>query len=88
MRYQVGDRVITRKPHPCGGREWEIVRVGSDIKIKCLSCGRIVMLDVADLFLRIQPLHCPQSGQFPKQVFRLRRKTIQEQKEIAAGRNI
>ena len=48
MRYQVGDRVITRKPHPCGGREWEIVRVGSDIKIKCLSCGRIVMLPRQD----------------------------------------
>ncbi len=54
MRYQVGDRVITRKPHPCGGKEWEIVRVGSDIKIKCLSCGRIVMLDVPGFEKRVK----------------------------------
>lgn len=38
------DIVITKKPHPCGGREWEIVRTGADYKIKCLTCGRQVML--------------------------------------------
>lgn len=46
MEYKLGDKVITRKAHPCEKRsnEWEIIRVGADIKIKCLGCGNIVML--------------------------------------------
>lgn len=31
-----------KKPHPCGGHEWEILRGGVDIKTRCLTCGRIV----------------------------------------------
>lgn len=34
-----------KKEHPCGYNEWEITRVGADIKIKCLKCNRILMLD-------------------------------------------
>ncbi len=56
MRYQVGDRVVTKKPHPCGGREWEIIRTGSDIKIRCLSCGRVVMLDVPGFEKRVKEI--------------------------------
>jgi len=33
-----------RKPHPCGGDEWEIYRVGADIGLRCLTCQRRVML--------------------------------------------
>ena len=33
-----------KKAHPCGFNEWEIMRVGADIKIKCLGCGRSIML--------------------------------------------
>jgi hypothetical protein len=42
--YNVGDVVETRKGHPCGSKEWEVTRVGADFKIKCLGCGRVVML--------------------------------------------
>lgn len=49
MRYQLGEKVKTKKPHPCGSSHWEIVRVGADIKIKCLGCGRVVMTDAAAL---------------------------------------
>lgn len=42
--YKIGSRVIMKKEHPCGTNEWEIVRVGADIKIKCLNCGRCIML--------------------------------------------
>lgn len=41
----LGDTVITRKNHPCGSNKWTCVRVGADIKLKCLTCGRIIMLD-------------------------------------------
>lgn len=44
--YKIGDTVTTKKPHACGGNNWEIVRTGADIKIKCLNCGRVIMLDL------------------------------------------
>lgn len=42
--FNIGDTVITRKPHACGGNKWQITRVGCDYKIKCVKCGREVML--------------------------------------------
>ena len=42
--YQIGSKVIMKKQHPCGTNEWEIVRLGADIKIKCLHCGRTILL--------------------------------------------
>ena len=42
--YKLGSKVIMKKPHPCGTNLWEITRIGADIKIKCLNCGRSIML--------------------------------------------
>lgn len=42
--YKLGSKVIMKKEHPCGTNEWEIVRVGADIKIKCIKCGRMIMM--------------------------------------------
>ncbi len=44
MKLYVGDVVELKKPHPCGGRTWEILRTGIDFRIKCLTCGHCVML--------------------------------------------
>jgi hypothetical protein len=44
LEIRVGDQVRMRKPHPCGGYEWEVTRIGADIGIQCLTCGRRVML--------------------------------------------
>jgi len=41
---RLGDVVRLKKPHPCGANEWEIVRVGADIGLKCRGCERRVML--------------------------------------------
>ncbi len=35
---------MMKKDHPCGTNKWEVVRMGADIKIKCLECGRFIML--------------------------------------------
>lgn len=43
--YNLGDIVIMKKPHACGTNEWQIKRIGVDIKIKCMHCGREVMMD-------------------------------------------
>ena len=42
---RLGDVVRTKKPHPCGGDTWTVTRTGADIKLKCRTCGRVVMLD-------------------------------------------
>lgn len=41
----VGDVIRTRKPHPCGGDQWTVTRTGADIKMRCNTCSRVVMLD-------------------------------------------
>lgn len=46
--YKLGSKVIMKKQHPCGTNEWEIIRVGADIKIKCIHCGRSIMIPRVD----------------------------------------
>lgn len=43
-KFEVGEKVKLKKPHPCGANKWEIIRVGMDFKVKCLKCGRLVMM--------------------------------------------
>ena len=43
--YKLNDKVIMKKGHPCGANLWEIVRLGVDIKIKCIKCNREIMMD-------------------------------------------
>ena len=42
--YKIGSVVMMKKNHPCGTNEWEVTRLGADIKIKCINCGRFIML--------------------------------------------
>lgn len=42
--FELGDIVEMKKQHPCGSKEFEVIRLGADIKIKCTGCGRIVMI--------------------------------------------
>ena len=44
MDFTVGQKITLKKKHPCGGTEWEVVRVGADVKIKCLTCSHLLML--------------------------------------------
>jgi hypothetical protein len=41
---RLGDVVRMRKPHPCGSNEWDVVRLGADIGIRCRKCNRRVLL--------------------------------------------
>ena len=43
--YEVGDVVTLKKGHPCGSKEWEILRVGADFRLKCMGCGHQVMTE-------------------------------------------
>ncbi len=50
----LGDKVQLRKPHPCGGYEWEVVRLGADIGLVCLTCHHRVLLTRRELSRRIK----------------------------------
>ena len=45
LEINLGDVVRLKKVHPCGGGTWEVVRLGADIGIKCVKCGRRVLLE-------------------------------------------
>ncbi|MBI2865878.1 MAG: DUF951 domain-containing protein [Chloroflexi bacterium] len=49
-----GDVLRLRKPHPCGSDEWEVVRVGGDIGLRCRRCGRRVLLPRSTLEKRLR----------------------------------
>ena len=53
---KVGDIVELKKQHACGCIEFEITRVGMDIKIKCTQCSRLIMLDRPTLEKRIKKI--------------------------------
>lgn len=44
MDIQVGDVLQMKKAHPCGGKEWLVLRVGMDFRLRCLTCGREMMI--------------------------------------------
>lgn len=44
MDIQVGDIVTLKKQHPCGSKEWKVLRVGMDFRIKCMGCEHMVMV--------------------------------------------
>lgn len=50
------DIVEMKKKHPCGGNTWTVIRVGADIKLKCNTCERVIMLDRVELNKRFKKL--------------------------------
>jgi len=56
--YILNTIVEMKKPHPCASRnkEFEVVRLGADIKIKCLGCGNIIMMPRGDFEMRVRKI--------------------------------
>ncbi len=54
IEIRLGDVVRLKKKHPCGSYEWEVVRVGADIGIKCLKCQHRVLIERSTLERRIK----------------------------------
>lgn len=44
MKIEVGNVVKLKKQHPCGSKEWEVLRVGADFRLKCIGCAHQVMM--------------------------------------------
>ena len=45
LELNLDDVVRLKRPHPCGGTDWQVTRLGADIGLRCLACGRRVMLE-------------------------------------------
>ncbi len=56
MEIKLGDIVRLKKQHPCGGNEWQVVRLGLDIGIKCLKCQHRVLLERGVFERRVKSL--------------------------------
>ncbi|MBE6150590.1 MAG: DUF951 domain-containing protein [Firmicutes bacterium] len=54
--FALGNIVEMKKGHPCGANEWEIIRLGADIKIKCVNCGRVVMISRIDFNKKVKKI--------------------------------
>jgi len=54
MEIRLGDIVRLKKKHPCGNDEWEVVRVGADIRIRCLKCQRYVLMERSTFERRVR----------------------------------
>ncbi len=54
VEIKLGDVVRLKKKHPCGGDEWQVVRLGADIGIKCRKCQRRVLLERSTFERRIK----------------------------------
>lgn len=57
---KVGDILLMRKAHPCGGSQWQVYRVGADIGLQCLTCGRRVLLPRFRVEKRVKRLTRPE----------------------------
>lgn len=66
LELQEGDVLRLRKPHPCGGYEWRVVRLGADIGLRCLRCNRRVLLDRATLAKRLKQVVARAGGPGPE----------------------
>ena len=52
--YELGQVLTMKKPHPCGCKEWTVVRIGADVKIQCNACNRFVYLTRDELKKRVK----------------------------------
>ncbi len=54
LEIRMGDLVRLRKPHPCGGYQWQVVRLGADIGMVCGTCGHRVLLPRREFEKRVK----------------------------------
>ena len=45
IKFKVGDVVELKKPHPCGSKQFKVLRVGSEMRVVCEGCGRDMNID-------------------------------------------
>ncbi len=66
VRFYVGDVLEMKKTHPCGERRFDVLRVGAQVRVRCVGCGRDMVLDRIKLEKAIRRVHSA-SAQAPEQ---------------------
>ena len=61
MDVRVGDTLLMKKPHPCGAKEFLVLRSGADFRIRCKGCGREVMVPRVKAERHIREIVRPQT---------------------------
>ncbi|MCR5719306.1 MAG: DUF951 domain-containing protein [Lachnospiraceae bacterium] len=54
MEINEHDILIMKKKHPCGSNSWEVLKLGSDLKLKCTGCGHIIIVKRSDIVKKIK----------------------------------
>ena len=54
MDIRIGDGLRLKKEHPCGSKEWDMLRIGADFKLRCKGCGREVMVSREKIEKRVR----------------------------------
>ena len=44
MDIRLGDTLVMKKAHPCGEKQWKVLRTGADFRLRCLGCGHEIMV--------------------------------------------
>jgi len=63
MDVRVGDTLVMKKPHPCGANEMLVLRSGADFRLRCLGCGREMMVARAKIERHIRAIRRPDAGE-------------------------
>ena len=77
MDIKIGDTVRLKKKHPCGNYEWQVVRLGADIGIKCLQCQHRVLLPRSTLERRVKAV-IPREAPAPRETAAARKGEVEE----------
>ncbi|MBO5105485.1 MAG: DUF951 domain-containing protein [Clostridia bacterium] len=56
MDIKVGDKIIMKKPHPCGDNRFTVLRIGMDFKLRCMGCSHEIMAPRSKIEKRIKSI--------------------------------
>lgn len=56
INININDIITLKKPHPCGSYDWKVIRTGADLKLQCMGCDRVVMLDRPTVIKRMKKI--------------------------------
>ena len=62
VKFYLGDWIEMKKPHPCGGKEWEVMRVGMDFRLRCQGCGHELMVARAKAEKSVKKIKRPEGN--------------------------
>ena len=54
--YKLNDILVFKKTHPCGSDSWKVLRIGSDMKLECVGCKRVIMISRLDVNKRVKKI--------------------------------